>query len=84
MAYLVLATFLAIVGISIATRVFLALTHEIDEFKEIGAGNIAVAVTLAAAIIITGVLLADGTASLLNALIPDPVTAQMKVITAGG
>ncbi len=84
LAYVVTATVLAIAGIGIATRVFLRLTRGIDELQAISAGNNAVAITLGAAIIVTGMLLADGTASLLAALVPYPAVGVVQVMGVGG
>jgi len=72
LGYLVSAVTLAILGISITTRFFLRLTRGLDELSEIAKGNVAVAITLGAAIVVNGMFLSKGVASLLIALIPYP------------
>ena len=57
---LLLVLFIAIVGITLATRVFLWLTTEIDELAEISRNNLAVAITLGAVIILMSMFLAHG------------------------
>ena len=74
------ALFVAILGISLATRVFLFLTHEIDEMAEIRQNNMAVAIALAAVILVISLFLGFGTKSFLLAIVPYPSITGIEVI----
>jgi len=79
-AFVVIAVFVSILAIAAGTRIFLRLTHDIDELAELRANNVAVAIMLAGFIFIMGLFLAGGVGSLLTALIPDPVAARIEVL----
>ena len=74
------ALLVAVLGISVATRVFLFLTHEIDEMAEIRQNNLAVAIALAAVILVISLFLGIGTKGFLMAVVPYPSIASIEVI----
>ena len=57
-------------GITVATKLFLRMTTELDELAEVMKNNVAVAITLAAVIIVMSLFLSHGTRTLLNAMVP--------------
>ncbi len=78
--FLLLVLFIAIIGITLATRVFLWLTTEIDELAEISRNNLAVAITLGAVIILMSMFLAHGSQTFLSALVPYPAIESIQVM----
>ena len=78
--FLLVVLFIAIVGIGIATKVFLWLTDEIDELAEIKRNNMAVAITLAAVIILMSMFLAHGSQTFLSSLVPYPAIESIQVM----
>lgn len=78
--FLLLAMFIAIAGIGVATKVFLWLTDEIDEMAEVKNNNIAVAITLASVIILMSMFLAQGSQTFLAALVPYPAIESIQVM----
>tara|TARA_B100001250_G_scaffold391942_2_gene393307 strand:- start:21 stop:560 length:540 start_codon:yes stop_codon:yes gene_type:complete len=80
LGFLLLAMFIAIVGIGVATKVFLWLTDEIDEMAEVKKNNIAVAITLASVIILMSMFLAQGSQTFLTSLVPYPAIESIQVM----
>ncbi len=78
--YSALVFALAVIGISLATRIFLRLTDDLDEFAEIAAGNVAVAVAVASVIVVMSLFLADGAGALLSAVVPYPKIGAIEVL----
>lgn len=70
--YAVLASILALIGLLAAMRVAQRSLRGIDAVAEVRAGNVAVALVLAASAVAIGLFLADGVAALIDAL-PPPV-----------
>lgn len=67
-------------SIAVGVRVFLRLTHGLDELAEVKANNVAVAISLGMVIVILGIFLAQGVGSLLSALIPYPAVTEIHVL----
>jgi len=80
LGHLVLVLFIAIMGIYMATRVFVWLTPKVDEFAEIKDDNIAVAITLAAVIILVSMFLAHGSQMFLSSLVPYPAIESIQIM----
>ena len=78
--FLLLALFIAIVGIGLATKVFLWLTDEIDELDEVKKNNVAVAITLASVILLMSMFLAQGSQTFLSSLVPYPAIESIQVM----
>ncbi len=74
------ASAVAIVTMVAATRVFLRLTREVDELAEIGRGNLAVALTLGAVIVVMALLIAEGAGGFLAALVPYPAIESLEIM----
>jgi uncharacterized membrane protein YjfL (UPF0719 family) len=77
--YIVLATAGAVGAVSLATRIFLSLTKEMDELNAIQHSNVAVALALGAVIVTMGLFLAHGMQTLLSALVPYPAIESIRV-----
>ncbi len=82
LGYILCALAITIGAIWVALKCFLALTHRIDEFAEIRARNIAVAIVLATVVVIMSMFLADGLRSLMGATIPYPIMHEIEVMTS--
>lgn len=80
LVYVLLALALAVGGIGFSTRLFLRLTHDIDELSEIKQNNVAVAVTLGCVIIVMSLFLSQGVQSFLSALIPYPAVESIQIM----
>ena len=65
---LILGVILAVAAIYLALNVFDKLTKEIDEFKEIEKGNVAVAIELAGVIITVGLIIQSGVLGITSSL----------------
>jgi len=78
--YVLVGLFAAVASIWLAICIFLKLTHDIDELKEIQNGNVAVAIVLAVVIVIMGYFLGDGIKSLLEAIVPFPAMQQIQIM----
>lgn len=78
--YVVLVLLVAGVAIGLAARLYARLTHDVDEMGEISRGNIAIALTLGAVIIVTSLFLSRGVRSCLSALIPEPALESIHIL----
>lgn len=63
--YALVVTFMSILAVWVSARLFMALTHELDELEEIQKGNLAVAVSLACTLLVISSFLAYGGRALL-------------------
>jgi uncharacterized membrane protein YjfL (UPF0719 family) len=77
--YIAFAWIVAIGVIWFAISMFLKLTKTVDEFAEIKAGNVSVAIVFAVVILIMGLLLGDAIKSLFEAVIPFPSMQGIQV-----
>jgi len=80
LVYVILALVLAVAGIGFSARLFLRLTHDIDEMAEIKLNNVAVAVTLGSVIVVMSLFLSHGVQSFLSALIPYPAVESIQIM----
>ena len=78
--YVGLALGCAVLCVIASMRLFLRLTHDLDEMAEIRRSNVAVALTLGAVIVVTGLFLSQGVQSFLSALIPYPAVEQIQIM----
>lgn len=70
LAYLLVANVLALVGVGLGARLYALVTHEVDEWAEVANGNLGVAVSLGAVILLCGWFISQGASALLYALMP--------------
>lgn len=68
----VVALALGTATIGVGVRLFVAMTSHIDEMAEIQAGNLAVAIGLAAMIVVLAILVSPGVEGILDGLLPWP------------
>ena len=80
LGYLILVLALALVAVSTSLRLFIRLTHGLDELRHVNENNVAVALTLGAVIIVMSLFLAQGVQSLLAALVPYPALSSVQVM----
>lgn len=66
-------------SLSYSMKLFLILTHDIDELAEIAKNNIAVSIVLGSVLIIMSLFLASGVESLLSALVPYPSPEAIQI-----
>ncbi len=74
---LLVGLLLSIVSIYIALSVLDKITVGIDEFKEIGKGNVAVAIVMAAVLLSVSYVIAGAVASMSSALSPQSLAAAL-------
>jgi uncharacterized membrane protein YjfL (UPF0719 family) len=79
LGHIVLAGMIALAAVYIALLIFMRLTKDLDEFKEIKENNIAVGIFLSAIIITIALLLEPGLRTLLDALIPFPPVSFIDI-----
>ena len=79
LGHIILAGIIAFGSIYLALRIFMKLTKELDELKEIKENNIAVSIFLSVIIISIALLLEPGLQTILNALIPFPPVSFIDV-----
>ncbi|MFA5139459.1 MAG: DUF350 domain-containing protein [Elusimicrobiota bacterium] len=72
LGHLVLGFFLAVGCVQVALKAFELLNAGLDEGKEIGKGNVAVAVLMASVVIIIALFMQQGVSTLEKSLIPQP------------
>jgi len=77
--HIVLAGVVAFGAIYIALHIFMRLTKDLDELKEIKENNIAVSIFLSVIIIALALLLEPGIRTILNALIPFPPVSFIDI-----
>lgn len=80
LGHILLSGVIAIGIIYTALRIFMHLTKDLDELKEIKENNIAVSIFLSAIIIALALLFEPGIISILDALIPFP---QVSILNIG-
>ena len=78
--HLTFAFAITVASIELALRVFERLSIGIDEDREIGKGNAAVAIVMAGVVLVTSSYLQEGVSSLTKALIPRPALGQIRVV----
>jgi uncharacterized membrane protein YjfL (UPF0719 family) len=77
----VLLSFLIAVGcIGLSTRLFLRLTHDLNEMAEIRKNNIAVAITLGSVIIVVSLFISQGVQNVLSSIIPYPAVESIQIM----
>lgn len=79
LGHIVLAGIIAFCSIYIALQIFMRLTKDLEELKEVKENNIAVSIFLSAIIISIALLLEPGLQTILNALIPFPPVSLIDV-----
>jgi uncharacterized membrane protein YjfL (UPF0719 family) len=79
LGHIVLAGIIAFGSIYIALQIFMRLTKDLEELKEVKENNIAVSIFLSAIIISIALLLEPGLQTILNALIPFPPVSLIDV-----
>ena len=79
LGHIILAGIIAFGSIYLALKIFMRLTKDLDELKEIKENNIAVSIFLSVIIISIALLLEPGLQTILNALIPFPPVSFIDV-----
>ena len=79
LGHIVLAGIIAFTAVYFALLIFMRLTKDLDEFKEIKGNNIAVSIFLSVIIISIALLLEPGLCTLLDALIPFPPVSFIDI-----
>ena len=79
LGHIVLAGIIAFTAVYFALLIFMRLTKDLDEFKEIKGNNIAVSIFLSVIIISIALLLEPGLRTLLDALIPFPPVSFIDI-----
>lgn len=79
LGHIVLAGIIAFSAIYIAMQIFLWLTKDLDEMKEIKNNNIAVSIVLGIIIISIALILQPGIKTVLDALIPFPPVSLIDI-----
>ena len=79
LGHIILAGILALGSIYIGLYVFMRLTKDLDEMKEIKGNNIAVSIFLSVIIVAIALLLEPGIRTILDALIPFPPVSIIDV-----
>ena len=77
--YLIIVLLLTTLTLSASVKLFLTLTHDIDELAEIAKNNVAVAIVLGAVLIIMSMFLSSGVESFLSALVPYPSPQNIQI-----
>lgn len=77
--HIILSGFIAFIAIYIAMHIFLWLTKDLDELKEIKGNNIAVSILLGIIIISIALLLQPGIKTILDSLIPFPPVSLIDI-----
>jgi uncharacterized membrane protein YjfL (UPF0719 family) len=79
LGHIVLAGIIAFAAVYFALLIFMRLTNDLDELKEIKENNIAVSIFLSVIIIAIALLLEPGLRTLLDALIPFPPVSFIDI-----
>ncbi|MEE9574242.1 MAG: DUF350 domain-containing protein [Candidatus Neomarinimicrobiota bacterium] len=79
LGHIVLAGIIAFAAVYVALIIFMRLTKDLDELKEIKENNIAVSIFLSVIIITIALLLEPGLRTLLDALIPFPPVSFIDI-----
>lgn len=79
LGHIVLAGIIAFAAVYVALLIFMRLTKDLDELKEIRENNIAVSIFLSVIIIAIALLLEPGLRTLLDALIPFPPVSFIDI-----
>ncbi|MGB5847246.1 MAG: DUF350 domain-containing protein [Ignavibacteriaceae bacterium] len=79
LGHIVLGGIIAFVAVYVALLIFMRLTKDLDELKEIKGNNIAVSIFLSVIIISIALLLEPGLRTLLDALIPFPPVSFIDI-----
>jgi uncharacterized membrane protein YjfL (UPF0719 family) len=79
LGHIILAGIVALGAIYLGLHVFMRLTKDLDELKEIKENNIAVSIYLSVIIIALALLLEPGIRTILDALIPFPPVSMIDV-----
>ncbi len=79
LGHIVLAGIIAFAAVYVALLIFMRLTKDLDELKEIKENNIAVSIFLSVIIIAIALLLEPGLRTLLDALIPFPPVSFIDI-----
>lgn len=69
---IVVSVIIAFSGIYISLRMFMALTKNIDEFKEIKNNNVSIAIILSAIVIIVALFIEPSVKNIIQGLVPYP------------
>jgi uncharacterized membrane protein YjfL (UPF0719 family) len=77
--YVVIVLIITTLTLSCSVKLFLMLTHDIDELAEIAKNNISVSIVLGAVLIIMSLFLSSGVESFLSALVPYPSPQAIEI-----
>jgi uncharacterized membrane protein YjfL (UPF0719 family) len=77
--HIILGGIIAFTAIFIALQIFISLTNDLDELKEIKESNTAVGILLGIIIVSIALLLQPGVDTILNSLIPFPEVSLIDI-----